>query len=263
MSDNRKRPVTLDDLLRVKRAERPPKEFWSEWERELHVKQLAAIVEERPWWQVRVPALVRTMARWQLPVGAAAVMALTFVTVREYRGAAEARPQVSVENAAPVVVTADTASALPETAARVNPLQADSTTVALVTTPPVAVVPQTSTPVETSPSPRIGELVPHLMVPTLMVAGANQLGMNDQNQPGVMALDRTPAQEPLARIATVKDARRSRLLDSAMGSAYAKVANAEMTRTHDRVASRLSDDRFYEDEPGRLGAAGDRLSFRF
>lgn len=262
MSDNRKRPVTLEDLLRVKRAERPPQEFWSEWERELHVKQLAAIVEERPWWQVRVPALVRTMARWQLPVGAAAVMALTFLTVREYRGAAEAHPRVLVEDTAPAVAV-DPASALPETAARSNPVQADSTTVALAPTPPVAAAPQTSAPVVTSTSPRTGELASHLMVSALMVAGANQLGVIDPNQTDVLALNHAPAQEPLARIATVKDARRSRLLDNAMGSAYAKVANAEMARTHDRVASRLSDDRFYEDEPGRLGAAGDRLSFRF
>lgn len=248
--------------MRVKRAERPPQEFWSEWERELHVKQLAAIVEERPWWQVRVPALVRTMARWQLPVGAAAVMALTWITVREYRGIAEPRPQALVEDTAPVV-TAEMAPALPATAARLNPVQADSTIVALAPTPPVAAAPQTSAPVETSTSSRTGELASHLMVSTLVVAGANQLGVIDPKPTDVLALNQAPAQEPLARIATVKDARRSRLLDNAMGSAYAKVANAEMARTHDRVASRLSDDRFYEDEPGRLGAAGDRLSFRF
>jgi len=50
MSDHRFNPpsrVTLEDLLCLKRAERPPPEFWSEFERELRQKQLAALVERR------------------------------------------------------------------------------------------------------------------------------------------------------------------------------------------------------------------------
>lgn len=42
---------TLEELIRLKRAERPPAEFWKRFEEELRAKQLAAIVEPRPWWQ--------------------------------------------------------------------------------------------------------------------------------------------------------------------------------------------------------------------
>ena len=48
------------------------------------VKQLAAIVEPRPWWAPFIRISTR-LARYQLPVGATAILALTFITVREYR----------------------------------------------------------------------------------------------------------------------------------------------------------------------------------
>jgi hypothetical protein len=80
----RKTTVTLEDLLRVKRAEQPPAEFWGEFEHGLRAKQLAAIVEPRPWWApfIRVGARV---SRFQLPVGATAILAITLFTLREYQ----------------------------------------------------------------------------------------------------------------------------------------------------------------------------------
>jgi hypothetical protein len=71
--------VTLEDLLRLKRAERPPAEFWAEFDRTLHAKQLAAIVEKRPWWRRQHSWL--SGSRWSLPLGAAAALAVTFATV--------------------------------------------------------------------------------------------------------------------------------------------------------------------------------------
>ena len=68
--------VTLEDLLRVKRAERPPAEFWVEFERTLRAKQLAAIVEKRPWWQSW-----RSVWRLGLPTGAAAALAVGVVSL--------------------------------------------------------------------------------------------------------------------------------------------------------------------------------------
>ena len=38
--------VTIEDLLRLKRAERPPASFWSDFDREMRAKQLAAIGAE-------------------------------------------------------------------------------------------------------------------------------------------------------------------------------------------------------------------------
>lgn len=41
---------TLETLLRLKRAERPDADFWRDFEQGLREKQLAAIVEPKPWW---------------------------------------------------------------------------------------------------------------------------------------------------------------------------------------------------------------------
>jgi hypothetical protein len=77
---------TIEELLRLKRAERPSGEFWTEFERDLRTKQLAAIIEKRPWWvALRLPQAARQLARYQLPVGAAAVLALGFVVIRNDR----------------------------------------------------------------------------------------------------------------------------------------------------------------------------------
>lgn len=80
--------VSLGELLQLKRAERPAPEFWARFEQDLRTKQLAAIVEKRPWWvALRLPRATRALGQWQLqlPLGAAAVLALSFVVVGEYR----------------------------------------------------------------------------------------------------------------------------------------------------------------------------------
>src|SRR5262245_29538218 len=82
MSDLDKRPqVTVEALLLLKRAARPPAEFWAGFERELRQKQLAALVEQRPWWR-ELPQLISR--RIYLPIGATAIAAFTLVSVRFY-----------------------------------------------------------------------------------------------------------------------------------------------------------------------------------
>lgn len=73
--------VTIEDLLRLKRAERPAAEFWTTFERELRQKQLTALLEKRPWWQELPQILAR---RAYLPVGATAILAFTLVSVKFY-----------------------------------------------------------------------------------------------------------------------------------------------------------------------------------
>ena len=73
--------VTVEDLLRLKRAERPDAEFWTKFERELRQKQLTALMEKRPWWQELPQFLSR---RAYLPVGASAILAFTLVSVKYY-----------------------------------------------------------------------------------------------------------------------------------------------------------------------------------
>ncbi len=73
--------VTIETLLRLKRLERPSPEFWTQFEAELREKQLAALVQRRTWWQ-KLPHLLPRRAF--LPIGAAAVLTFTLVSVRVY-----------------------------------------------------------------------------------------------------------------------------------------------------------------------------------
>lgn len=82
MPNTDQRPkVTVEDLLHLKRAERPDAEFWTGFERELRQKQLTALLEKRPWWREFPQLLAR---RAYLPVGATAILAFTLVSVKYY-----------------------------------------------------------------------------------------------------------------------------------------------------------------------------------
>lgn len=118
MSHEQKRQVTVEDLLRLKRAERPKAEFWSEFDRELRAKQLAALVQREPWWRA-LPARFAGLSRYHLPLGATAVLAVTFLTVRDFAPAplpTEMAPRVtrtagtssSAQTAEPVAVANET-----------------------------------------------------------------------------------------------------------------------------------------------------------
>ena len=87
MKSDQKKPVTLEDLLRLKRAERPSAEFWPRFERELRAKQLAAIVARRPWWSELPHRIFSNLSRYHLPLGATAVLAVTFISLRHYQPA--------------------------------------------------------------------------------------------------------------------------------------------------------------------------------
>lgn len=94
--------VTIEDLLRLKRAERPGPEFWVNFEQELRQKQLTALVQKRRWWH-ELP--VRLNRRFYMPAGAAAIVAFTLITVRY-----SAPTQIPlVANTAPQIAAADPA----------------------------------------------------------------------------------------------------------------------------------------------------------
>ncbi|MBP7143132.1 MAG: hypothetical protein KBA71_14575 [Opitutaceae bacterium] len=79
------RKVSLEEVLRLKRLERPDPQFWDRFDKELREKQLAAIMAKRPWWQMDLSRMMTGLARARVPVGAAAVLTLTFLVVRENR----------------------------------------------------------------------------------------------------------------------------------------------------------------------------------
>lgn len=101
-----KTTVSLEDLLRLKRAERPNPEFWASFERELRQKQLTALVQKRRWWHELPLVLSR---RVYVPAGAAAIVAFTLATVRYSSPMSVAH----VENTAPKIVAADPAVETP------------------------------------------------------------------------------------------------------------------------------------------------------
>jgi hypothetical protein len=111
MPDFRQRPkVTIEDLLRLKRAERPAAEFWNSFDRELRQKQLSALLEKRPWWHGLPQRLAR---RAYLPVGATAILAFTLVSIKYYVPAQVAQAGAPSAGAVP----ASRVMALPQAAA--------------------------------------------------------------------------------------------------------------------------------------------------
>jgi len=78
------RKLTIEDLLRLKKVERPAADFWVTFERELRQKQLSALVEKRPSWRDIPKYFVR---RAYLPVGATAVLVFTLASFKLYHPA--------------------------------------------------------------------------------------------------------------------------------------------------------------------------------
>lgn len=258
MSHDPKKTVTIEDLLRIKRAERPPVEFWAQWDRELRAKQLAAIVEERPWWQVHVPVYVRRMVKWQIPVGATAVMALTFVTLRDYQDQSAQEPVLVTEE---VISNATEQPGLASAAASGTTLY----TVASVSTSGTAAlqVEDRAEASQVTAAPSLEKTLVAIDAPIQPVEIPAAFIQSSTHDVIPATLRTEPPKEPLTRIASAKDVRRARLLDGAMGGRYGSTGNAEVARTRDRIASRLNEDRFYASDAGRLGTSGDRLSLRF
>jgi hypothetical protein len=148
--------VTVEDLLRLKRSERPAAEFWTGFERELRQKQLTALLEKRPWWQ----GLPRFLARRAyLPVGATAILAFTLVSVKYY-----APGQLAQVEAAPVGsrVAVDREVALP-----VNPVSSAlvNRDVSAPASPGESALVASAVPASSPASSEAVELMPLLVAP--------------------------------------------------------------------------------------------------
>jgi hypothetical protein len=264
-----KRPVSLEDLLRLKRAERPPAEFWEQFDRQLRAKQLAALVEKRPWWRA-LPMMFSGLRRYHLPLGATAILALTFITIREYQNAT---PSVAPE----LVTSIATRSSTPEVAAiELAPVNEPSATVAenTVAAEPAEDAAAASSTSFASAMPLFGagaQPAPKDITPSARAIAANLAAAQAAAPAATRALlsglngfetraavVRAP-REPLAQMTTPSEVRRSRWL-SAMATTVS--ANDPQVQTGDRVLTHISEDRLY-DEVHRFGARGDRFSVRF
>ena len=278
MNQEQKRPVTIEDLLRLKRAERPPAEFWSQFDRALRAKQLAAIVEKRPWWRT-VPRVFGSLSRYHLPLGATAILALSVLTVREYRSPVAG---AAVPDAGSVALSSPFGpESQPETKEVLHSLPAGHDLLATVVNEPTN-DPATGSPDSESVTVgRLSQIIPVLgaahiepeptptarfIATNLALAKAaepaitqNLLGASYGFETRAMP-SRAAVVEPLAQMASPSDVRRSRLLN---GAAMSVSMNSPVPARSAEIRSRrISDDQLY-DTISRFGAKGNSLLVKF
>ncbi len=281
--------VTLEDLLRLKRAERPPADFWVRFEHELRAKQLAAIIEKRPWWYaLHLPQAARAISRFQVPVGAAAILALTFVVVGQYRPRG-----ISVDEAsslAPVVVAqigvltpAKTATAIPATqtapvsqsvnvdvpvtAVTVAGNSSSAQPIALTSMIPwgpsrgVVASPVSNGPVQAITTGAEMAALPDLAVTTLL---DNHGPATEAKAVSASAVaSEAKAVAAVAQTTSPRELRRARLMAGLVLADNSEGAdNSRVLHGRELVTSSLSEDQLY-DSVHRVGLGGDRLMLKF
>src|SRR5688572_2378846 len=93
--------VTLEQLLKLKRSERPNAAFWEDFDRELHRRQLASVVAA-PTWRARFARGLLVGVRRAVPIGAAASAAVAGFLIWQRPSATEpAAPIATAAVAAP------------------------------------------------------------------------------------------------------------------------------------------------------------------
>jgi hypothetical protein len=265
MNETERRPkVTLEDLLQLKRAERPPVKFWTEFDRTLRAKQLAAIVETRPWW--RNWTARKTLVRVCMPLGATALLAISFSSVR----VAVVKPQKNIAVNSEVAVQAPIVVGESVAAREASVPASTAQTVALTQTEPergdftgsfASVEMATPTGLAGANSP---EQLLASGTATVKAAGqalAQLVGLEDYLSTS-SANARSPVVEPLTQVATPRDSRRTRLLAYSVTFDPHAADSSAAVRSRDRVTRRLSDEAIY-DSITRLGLSGDRVSIKF
>lgn len=259
-SDNNSK-VTLEDLLHLKRTERPSPEFWAKFEHELRQKQLTALVQKRRWWH-DLPVLLNR--RVYVPAGAAAIVAFTLVTVRY----SSSGPLAQIENTAPKIVAADPAvEMLPATVVTVADHSARGANEA---TAPVSARPETVVAASAETTER-AELLPMPArseeTPSARSIAAN-LARLEQSEPdlvnavlGSRLSSPVRAQPASATMAADTDSPlRYRLIARYTEHSLSPEPSAPVL-VRERIARRLGDD--ITERISRIGVEGSRVSLKF
>ena len=273
---NNRSPLTLEDLLRLKRAERPSPEFWNRFEVELRQKQLAALIDRRPWWQTFPRYLAKP--RMFLPLGATAVLALTLLSANYFKPASVTPP----DNLSSVPSALSTSSS--------TAMVADATPEipATMITSPLAVLPEFETDATVVASVSLSEQLPeHAAELTLCSASrpvqspaaklfAADAEMSSYVEPHMaqpltvkpvpVALSRTPhSAGAVAELASVSalSSKRTRLLAQFNERQFSPEPQAPAP-VRERLTRRLaSTDTNYTEHFTRVGLKGDQVSLRF
>jgi hypothetical protein len=282
MNDDRPRQkISVEDLLRIKRAEQPPAEFWTRFEHELRAKQLAAIVAKRPWWHALSRASAG-VARLHLPLGATAILAVTFLTVREYR-APTVDHDLVIPSAASIAVVTRSSNANAVTSDADVSVPAPAVAAAPVTAPqPAQMVALTDEPALSTVKP--GEI-------SQVISGLGDSAPADDTQraanpafrfintavqsqapesESVAVVDSThgfesrglPARmtEPLAQLPTPQTvSMRNRYLTTALPTGYSVETTAA---SPGRMMNHIQGSQLHPDDFSRIDASANSLSFK-
>jgi hypothetical protein len=265
--------ITIEDLIRLKRSERPPAEFWATFEAEIRAKQLSAIVIRRPWWDglSRVFAILN---RHQLAFGATAAVALAWMGV-EYTGSRRmvaGAPQTHAASVqAAVAVAAAPAPVVPvaeRTVARVQEVEVSApaashaerpvveATASHLTQVPVAVA--VDSPSKSPFADGFAITLADYREQSPDVASRSVFGSDREFEP-VLAASRQVPSEPLAQMDPTEE-RRERLLAPAL-PAYSSVSSRALASDWMRQRS-SSDERMYE-SMDRASSDQALVGFRF
>jgi hypothetical protein len=259
--------MTIEDLLRLKRAERPPAEFWAKFEAEMRAKQLAAIVVRRPWWD-RASPLLALVSRRHLSFGAMAALALTWAGIHYLGAPAPIIGPAPSDRPHPALAVTDQARrpAAPLKAANEETLVASAEVAASAR--PVAMTGAS----HVTPAPVTGpELVPArtpfgegvaITLADFRAAGpevARRDVFSSDREFESVAPASLPISEPLARMDPSAE-RRARLLAPALPAFSSATTHA---LAGDWMKARASNDRMYESMD--LSGSTDRpmVGFRF
>ena len=252
MKQDTNRKITVEDLLSLKRAERPPVEFWASFDSELRAKQLAAIVAKRSLWD-GLPRIFAAAGRHHLPFGAVAALALTWAGIHYAGGSLDGVHAVSLAPTARAVARVSVPAA-PAAQAAGQPALPRVIQVAAPEAAPAPVAAAASRVSEATPAalpeaPARNQFSDVVAV-TLADFRATQpelarreiFGSDREFETAVESM-RQPAVEPLSRLDPVSDDRRSRLL---AGGLPAYASSSPASYASERVRERVSNDRMYE-----------------
>ena len=293
--------VTIEDLLRLKRAERPSPEFWAKFEKDLRAKQLAAIVEKRPWWHaLHLPQAARRIARYQMPAGAAAALALSFVVVSQYRtvmapasiAAIEPEASAPVPPVAAALSPMATKAAMPTigtaaaSVAEAHEIKVEADVNAVATVPAMITEVATSSSSAPSRSAELTSMIPwgvgpkeDEVVSTRLLKASLEIDPL-ASEASVASLlgkarateDQAQAPQPqqvaevkpaVAPVSSPRELRRAKVLAGLVLADNAESGDyAKVVHGRDIAANDLSDAQLY-DSVRRLGMGGDRFTLKF
>ncbi|HWA25619.1 MAG TPA: hypothetical protein VG734_08165 [Lacunisphaera sp.] len=256
--------VSVEDLLRLKRAERPGPEFWTNFEGELRQRQLTALVQKRRWWHELSTLMQR---RIYLPAGAAAILAFTLVAVRysvpnriaqdSIPAAVTARVDSAVEELAPTeipvsiaaqVLGSSEATGVAPHATHVTPAASDSFADAAITATIPADVSPSQRSMNTSLT-RLSQSEPAFLEPLL----------DERLNAPVRAQPASIAQAEVASM-TASTSSKYRLIARYVDRSLSPAPTPPAV-VRERLARRLGDD--INDDISRIGVVGSRVSLKF